>query len=166
MITIIPGTSSMIKGMKGTIAKEKGMQDIKEMADSSKKARNSRYEESNVVFDKLKEYYLILAISTPSPPDSLENCLIDSSASRHFIGYKEALSNLIERGIIVEIILGDDATYPRKGVGNATLQLNEGSTIHLQEVLYVLDLKKNLVSISVMEVKGFKVAFNDGKVSV
>ena len=37
---------------------------IKEMVDSSKKARNSRYEESNVVSDKLKKYYLIL---WPSP---------------------------------------------------------------------------------------------------
>jgi len=38
--------------------------------------------------------------------------------------------------------------------------------IHLQEVLYVPDLKKNLVSISAMEDKGYKVAFIDGKVRV
>jgi len=77
--------------------------------------------------------------------------LIDSGASRHFTGYKEALSNLIEKDTNLEIILGDNATYPVKGVGNVTLQLNQGSTIHLQEVLYVLDIKKNLVSISKME---------------
>ena len=39
------------------------MQVIKEMADSSKKARNPRYEESNVVFDKIKKRYLVLALS-------------------------------------------------------------------------------------------------------
>ena len=49
------------------------------------------------------------------------------------------------------IILGVNATYPGKGVGNVTPQLNEGNTIHLQEVLYVPDLKKNLVSISARE---------------
>jgi len=38
--------------------------------------------------------------------------LIGSGASRHFTGYKEALSNLIEKKINLEIILGDDATYP------------------------------------------------------
>eukprot|EP00253_Pinus_taeda_P002446 PITA_02446 len=89
-----------------------------------------------------------------------------SGASRHFTGYKEALSNLIERDTNLEIILGVNATYPVKGVGNVTLQLNQGNTIHLQEVLYVPDLKKNLVSISVMEDKGFKVAFIDGKIHV
>ena len=92
--------------------------------------------------------------------------MIDSGASRHFTGYKEALSDLIEKDTNLEIILGDNATYPVKGVGNVTLQLNQGNIVHLQEVLYVPDLKKNLVSISAMEDKGFKVAFIDGKVRV
>eukprot|EP00253_Pinus_taeda_P033869 PITA_33869 len=80
--------------------------------------------------------------------------------------YKEALSNLIEKETNLEIILGDNATYLVKGVGNVTLQLNQGNAIHLQVVLYVPDLKKNLVSISTMEDKGFKVDFIDGKVHV
>jgi len=39
------------------------MQDIKETINSSKKARNPRYEESNVVSDKIKKRYLVLALS-------------------------------------------------------------------------------------------------------
>ena len=97
---------------------------------------------------------------------TLGNWLINSGASRHFTGYKEALSNLIERETILEISLGEDATYSVKGVGNVTLQLDQGNSIHLQEVLYVPDLKKNLVSISTMKVKSFKVAFIDEKVRV
>lgn len=90
--------------------------------------------------------------------------MIDSGASRYFTGYKEALSNLIEKDTNFKIIVGHNATYSVKGVGNVTLQLNQGNTIQLQEVLYVPDLKKNLVSISAMEDKGFKVALIDGKV--
>eukprot|EP00253_Pinus_taeda_P032354 PITA_32354 len=130
----------------------------------SKKARNSRYE-SNVVNNKQDEYYLISALSTTSPPNSLGNWLINSGDSRHFTSYKEALSNLIEE-TNMEIILGDNYTYPVKGVGNVILQLNQGKTIHLQEVLYVPNLKKNPVSILVVEDKGYKVAFIDGKVRV
>eukprot|EP00253_Pinus_taeda_P036683 PITA_36683 len=128
--------------------------------------RNGRYKESKVVNNKQKEYCLISALSTASPLDTLGNWLIDSGASRHFTGYKEALSNLIENETNLEIILGYDVTYPVKGVRNVTLQLNQGNTIHLQEVLYVTNLKKNLASISTMEDKGFKVAFVDGKVRV
>eukprot|EP00253_Pinus_taeda_P014766 PITA_14766 len=121
-----------------------------------KKARNSRYE-SNIVDNKLDEYYLPVALSTSTPPDSLGNWLIDSGASRHFTGYKEALHNLIEKETNLEIVLGDNMKYLVKGVGNVSLKLNQGNTIHLQDVLYVPDLKKSLVSISAMEDKGYKV---------
>eukprot|EP00253_Pinus_taeda_P002492 PITA_02492 len=130
-----------------------------------KRKRNSRYEESNVV-EKQKEFYLISALSIASPPETLDHWLIDSGASRHFTGYKEALSNLVEKKTNLEIILGDNATYPMKGAATITLHLNQGQTIHPQEVLYVPDLKKNLVSISAMEDKGLKVAFIDGKVRI
>ena len=43
--------------------------------------------------------------------------LIDSGASRHLTGFKEALSDLIEKDTNLEIILGDNATYPVKGTG-------------------------------------------------
>ena len=66
----------------------------------------------------------------------------------------------------LEIVLEDNMKYPVKGVGNVSLKLNQGNTIHLQYVLYVPDLKKNLVSISAMEDKGYKVIFSDGKVRV
>eukprot|EP00253_Pinus_taeda_P001425 PITA_01425 len=130
-----------------------------------KKARNTRHE-SNTVNNKQDEYYLLVALSTTAPPDSLGNWLIDSGALRHFTSYKEALYNLIEKESNLEIVLGDNSKYPMKGIGNVTLQLNQGNTIHLQDVLYVPDLKKNLVSISTMEDKGYKVAFSDGKVRV
>jgi len=52
-----------IKGMEGTMAKEKGILDQGNVR-PSKKARNYRYEESNVVNNKKKEYYLIPTLST------------------------------------------------------------------------------------------------------
>eukprot|EP00253_Pinus_taeda_P005772 PITA_05772 len=121
-----------------------------------KKARNSRYE-SNTVNNKQDEYYLLAALSTTAPLDSLGNWFIDSGASRNFTGYKEALYDLIEKETNLEFVLGDNTKYHVKGVGNVTLQLNQGNTICLQDVLYVPNLKKNLVSISTMEDKGYKV---------
>eukprot|EP00253_Pinus_taeda_P019177 PITA_19177 len=127
-----------------------------------KKAVNSRYE-SNVVNNKQDGYCLPKTLSTTTPRDMLGNWLMDSGASRHFNGFKEALSNLIEKETNLEIVLGDNAKYLMKGIQNVTLQLNQGNTIHLREVLYVPDLKKNLVFVSAMEDKGYKVTFIDGK---
>eukprot|EP00253_Pinus_taeda_P004549 PITA_04549 len=117
----------------------------------SKKARNSRSTRGDP--SGISGWPPISTWINYLSTDTLGNWLIDSGASRHFTGYKEALSNLIDKTNL-EIILGDDATYPMKGVGNVTLQLNQGNTIHLQEGLYVPDLKKNLVYISAMEDKG------------
>eukprot|EP00253_Pinus_taeda_P001744 PITA_01744 len=104
-----------------------------------KKARNSRYE-SNIVENKQDEYYLPAALSTSAPSDSMGIWLIDSGASRHFTGYKEVLHNLTEKETNPEIALRDNMKYPVKGVGNVSLKLNQGNTIHLQDVLYVPDL--------------------------
>lgn len=116
--------------------------------------------------EKQDEFYLISTLSIASSSNTLNHWLIDSGSSTNFIRYKEALSNLIEKKSNLKIILRDNATYPVKGIGISTLHLNYGQTIHLQEVLYVLELKKNLVSIYVMEEKGFKVALIDGKVPI
>jgi len=55
-ITIILGTSSMIKGMTGNVGHQGN-------GHLFNKARNPRYEESNVVSDKIKKRYLVLALS-------------------------------------------------------------------------------------------------------
>ena len=92
--------------------------------------------------------------------------MIYSGASRHLTGFKEALSDLVENNTNLKIFLGDNATYPVKGTGTVTLHLSQGQVLRLQDVLYVPDLKKNLVSISAMEDKGFNVAFVDEKVRI
>ena len=60
--------------------------------------------------------------------------------------------------------LGDDYKYPIKGVGEASYILESGKHLKIMDVLYVLGLKKNLISISGLERKGFRVDFVDGQV--
>ena len=92
--------------------------------------------------------------------------MIDSGDSRHLTGYKEALSDLVEKDTNLEIILGDNPIYLVKGTRNVNLHLSQGQFLRSQHVLYVRDLKKNIVSISEMEDKGFKVGFIDGRVLI
>jgi len=64
----------------------------------------------------------------------------------------------------LQVELGDNAKYVVKGVGTTSFQPKTRKPLKMSEVLYVLGLKKNLVSISAMEDKGYAVAFVDGKV--
>jgi hypothetical protein len=78
------------------------------------------------------------------------------------IGYREHLTDLVEKEPHLCVVLGDDASYIVKGVGSSSLQLNSGTPLHLSDVLFVPGMRMNLVSISTLENKGYKVAFFDG----
>ena len=79
-------------------------------------------------------------------------------------GYKENLLEVVEKDSHLRVVLGDDVNYAVKGSGATSLQLESNYTLHLSDVLYVPGRKRNLVSISSLEEKGYKVPFSDGKV--
>jgi hypothetical protein len=62
------------------------------------------------------------------------------------------------------VTLGDDYQYPIKGVGESNYKLDSENSITMKDVLYVPGLKKNLLSISALDKKGYRVAFIDGEV--
>jgi hypothetical protein len=79
-------------------------------------------------------------------------------------GSKNSLSKLTEKSSSLQVDLGDDSKHVVKGVGESSLQLDSGNHILIKDILFVQKLKKNLISISALEDKGFKVAFVDGQV--
>ena len=62
-------------------------------------------------------------------------------------GFKNYLSTLIERESSQKVKLGDDYQYPIKGVGETSYKLESGKLLKMKDVLYVLGVKKNLLSI-------------------
>ena len=89
--------------------------------------------------------------------------LVDNSASKHMTGYKYYLSTLIERESHQKVKLGDDYQYLIKGVGEASYKFESRKLLKMKDVLYVPSLKKNLLSISGLKKKGFRVTFVDGQ---
>jgi hypothetical protein len=92
--------------------------------------------------------------------------LIDSGASRHMAGDSENISSIKEKKISHKVELGDNNSYAVKGLGKASIKMESGNNVHLSNVLYVLGLKKNLLSISYLEDKGDRIAFVDAKVLI
>ena len=110
-----------------------------------------------------REYYLISARSR-SIINSANSWLVDSGASRHMTGHCEALTSYRKKKFTTQVELGDDSTYKIEGVGSTSLQLDSGTVLHINDVLYVPGLKRNLLSIASLEDKGYKVLFMDKKV--
>lgn len=55
--------------------------------------------------------------------------------------------------------LGDDATYPMRGLGSISFHMPSSDVLEFNDVLFVTRLMKNLLSISCMVKLKCKVAF-------
>jgi hypothetical protein len=90
--------------------------------------------------------------------------LIDSGSSKHMTSQRDILSCLTEKNFPQKVTLGDYYQYPIKGVGESNYKRDLGTPMKMKDVLYVLGLTKNLLSISPLDNKCFKVSFIDGEV--
>ena len=80
------------------------------------------------------------------------------------IGKKQTLSRLEKNSSPQKASLGDGYQYPIKGIGESSYKLDSRTSMKMKEVLYVLGLKNNLLSIFALDKKGYRVAFIDGQV--
>jgi hypothetical protein len=76
---------------------------------------------------------------------------------------KELIDDLKEVKFTSQVELGDDANYEIKGIGSVTFHLKSRIILHINDVLYVPGLTKNLSSVGVPEDKGHKVLFMEKK---
>jgi hypothetical protein len=113
--------------------------------------------------DSSEEYVLISSL-TGTITHGSDTRLTDSGASKHMTGYKDSLSALVQKDSPHKVKLGDDYQYPIKGVGESSYRLDSEKPMKMKDVLYVPGLKKNLLSISALDEKGFRVTFIDGEV--
>jgi len=88
---------------------------------------------------------------------------LDSGASFHMTGDKILFSALEEKDLKMRIEMGDDRRYSVSGVGTVAFQKEHGAPLTLTDVMYVPGLKKNLVLVTMLEEKGYKVVFSKGK---
>jgi hypothetical protein len=126
--------------------------------DESKRNKKSPSNER----ENRKEYYLVSSLSS-TVITGPKTWLVDNGASKHMIGYKEILSNFKTKSFAEQVVLGDDKCYKIEGVGSISLRLEFGAMLHVDEVLSVPGLRKNLLSIETLEDKGYWVIFKDRK---
>jgi hypothetical protein len=124
-----------------------------------KQTTSSAKVEFSTRFDK--EFSLVVCLSTRATHSSV--WYIDSGASRHMIGVREHLTDLTQIGDL-EVVLGDDRVVKAVGSGTISFQRESQPPMLLRDVLYVPGLKKNLISVSTIEERGYEVLFRDGQV--
>jgi len=79
-------------------------------------------------------------------------------------GERIQLQTLSKEPYYHAVELGDNKSYAVRGLGSTSLKLENGTKLHLNNILYIPGLKKNLLSIYFLEDKGDRVSFVHGKV--
>jgi hypothetical protein len=77
--------------------------------------------------------------------------------------FKQNLVNYQDKKFNVKVELGDYGTYDIKRFVSTSFQLQTGNVSHIDEIIYVPRLKKNCISVAVLEGKGYSIAFSKGK---
>jgi len=88
---------------------------------------------------------------------------LDSGASFHMTGDRDLFFYLDEKDLGVHIEMGDDGRYSATGIGTISFERESGKPFVLKEVMHVPRLKKNLISVVMLEDKGYDVVFSEGK---
>ncbi|XP_049348562.1 uncharacterized protein LOC125813121 [Solanum verrucosum] len=91
---------------------------------------------------------------------------IDSGASCHVCANKELFTSYTPAPADEKLFMVNSAVAKVEGTGKVHLKMTSGKVVTLNRVLYVPELRKNLVSIPVLTKNGFKCVFVSNKVVV
>jgi hypothetical protein len=122
-------------------------------------AASTDVEEFSTRFEK--EFSLLVCLSSRASSTSV--WYIDSGASCHMTGVCEYFIDLTEIEDL-EVVLGDDSVVKAVGSGTISFQRESQPPMLVRDVLYVPGLKKNLISVSTIEDRGYELVFRDGQV--
>jgi hypothetical protein len=109
-----------------------------------------------------KEFSLLVCLYSSATSTGV--WYIDSGASYHMTGLHEHFTDFTEKGVNLEVVLGDDSIVKEVGIGTISFQRESHCPILVRDVLYVLGLKMNLISISTIKDMGYQVVFCNGQV--
>ncbi|CAA7038048.1 unnamed protein product [Microthlaspi erraticum] len=115
--------------------------------------------EAAVMVDTLHEIDA-LTISDQDPKD---RWIIDSGCSYHMTSRRDWFEDY-EDVTGGQVMLADDRTVRVEGIGTIRINANGGTVKRLQKVRYVPNLKRNLISVSTLDLQGFKHEGSNGKI--
>jgi hypothetical protein len=92
--------------------------------------------------------------------------IVDSGSSLHMKGMRSMSLSVLETDSYCHVDCGTSTMHAVKGVGCVRFQLDSGGSLEIAEVLFVLELKVSLLSISTLEDEGYGVVFEHGHVFI
>ncbi|KAG8472907.1 hypothetical protein CXB51_034792 [Gossypium anomalum] len=106
-----------------------------------------------------------LLVSTSDNSKHTSEWILDSGCSFHMCPNREWFStyNSVEGGVVR---MGNDSSSKVNGIGTVKIKMHDGTIRTLSDVRYVPDLRKNLISLSILDLKGCKINIESNGIKV
>ena len=88
---------------------------------------------------------------------------LNSGASFCMTGDKELFSDFKEKYLQMHIEMGDDGRYSATEIGTITFERESGKPFLLKYVMHIPGLKNKLVSVAILEDRGYDIVSSEGK---
>ncbi|KAG8480291.1 hypothetical protein CXB51_024793 [Gossypium anomalum] len=106
-----------------------------------------------------------LLVSTSDNTKLTSEWILDSGCSFHMCPNREWFSTYssVEGGVVR---MGNDSSSKVIGIGTVKIKMHDGMIKTLSDVRYVPDLRKNLISLSILDLKGCKINIESSGIKV
>ncbi|PHT72075.1 hypothetical protein T459_22860 [Capsicum annuum] len=81
---------------------------------------------------------------------------MDSGATRHVCANKDLFLSFAPAQVEEMIYMANSSTAKVEGTGKVCLKMNSGKVLTLNNVLYILELCRNMISVSLLDKNEFK----------
>ena len=140
-------------------------------SDTKKKGKE---EKANTTEETEEESALMIVVSDEcgelllqgmNDPHNDRMWYLDTGASSHMTGKKEFFHN-IDDNMKGRVRFSDGSTIPYEGKGNISITLKNGEILLIQNVLYLPDLKTNILSLGKLDDQGCKTSLSNGFLTI
>jgi hypothetical protein len=90
---------------------------------------------------------------------------IDSGATNHLYSNQVQFSTFRMLENPIPVYMSDGKPIKATGIGIVTLRINSSNPLRLTTVLYIPDIKHNLLAVNCLD-RSYKIVFNNGKCSI
>ncbi|KAG8478618.1 hypothetical protein CXB51_028426 [Gossypium anomalum] len=106
-----------------------------------------------------------LLVSTSNNSKLTSEWILDSGCSFHMCPNREWFSTYssVEGGVMR---MGNDSSSKVVGIGTVKIKMHDGTIRTLSDVRYVPDLRKNLISLSILDLKGCRINIESSGIKV
>jgi transposase InsO family protein len=129
-----------------------------------KKPAQANVTEVETLSDNVEDMHLSAVVSEVNLVGSNpKEWWVDTGATRHICSERKMFSSYNEVTNGEKLFMGNSSTSKVEGEGKVILKMTSGKELTLNNVLHVPDIRKNLVSGSLLSKNGFRLAFESDK---